>query len=184
MIFRSKARLHVLILGCALASLAAFSQEKQIEPGKYVSPAARMAAAKTVFLRHVGSDIPFTVIQAGMESWPRYMIVDSPEKADLIIEVIAPKESTGTSVSSKVKTDSRSGETSSSTREFESIQTIKLTVLDAHTKVALFSATEKPKDSWHESVRTQSQIDCAQKLFHALRARVEPETAIPQPDAK
>jgi hypothetical protein len=184
---------HPAILGfaifCLVATLATFAQQSQSEPKKYLSPQARMAAAKNVYLRNAGgTDIPFNVIQAGIESWPRYLVVNSPDKADLIIEVLAPEESTGTSVSSKTTTDSKSGKpssSSSSTREFAEIQIIKLTVFDAKTKVALFSATEKPKNAWKERARTESQIECAQKLLTLLRNRVEPpETATPEPSPK
>jgi hypothetical protein len=114
--------------------------------------------------------------------------VNSPDKADLIIEVLAPEESTGSSVSTKVSGDNKTGEKSSSTsstRDFAAIQIIKLTVFDAKTKVALFSATEKPKNAWKEKARTESQIECAQKLLTLFHNRVEPpETTTPEPSSK
>jgi hypothetical protein len=180
---------RIAILCLMVAVLAAFAQEPQPEPKKYLSPQARMAAAKNVYLRNAGgTDVPFNVIQAGIESWPRYLVVNSPDKADLIIEVLAPEESTGSSVSTKVSGNSKTGEKSSSTsstRDFATIQIIKLTVLDAKTKVALFSATEKPKDAWKEKARTESQIECAQKLLTLFHNRVEPpETTTPEPGPK
>jgi hypothetical protein len=173
----------------AVVGLAAFAQEQPPEPKKYLSPQVRMAAAKNVYLRNAGgSDVPFNVIQAGIESWPRYTIVNSPEKADLIIEVLAPEESTGSAVTSKSSNDSKSGKqapSASTVPDVPAIQIIKLTVLDAKTKVALFSATEKPKDAWKEKVRTESRIECAQKLLAVLRNRVEPpETAAPDQGSK
>jgi hypothetical protein len=177
---------------CAILCLAVagvFAQEAQPEAKKYLSPQARMAAAKNVYLRNAGgTDVPFNVIQAGIESWPRYVIVNSPEQADLIIEVLAPEESTGSSVSTKVSGENHTGEKSTGTtssRDFAAVQIIKLTVLDAKTKVALFSATERPKNAWKEKVRTESQIECAQKLLTLLHNRVEPpQTPATEPAPK
>lgn len=166
-----------LFLPAFLLSLA-FGQDAQPEAKKFLSPQARMAAARTVYLRNTGgTDVPFNIIQAGFESWPRYAIVDSPEKADLLVEVLAPEESSGSSVSSKTST-SKNGQPAESTtteKQFSSISVIKLTVLDAKTKVILFNATERPKGAWKEKNRTENQIESAQKLFATFRKLVEPE---------
>jgi hypothetical protein len=182
------------LLICCLAiigftnCLTVIAQEQPSEqPKKYMTPQARMAAAKNVYLRNTaGTDIPFNVIQAGIESWPRYAIVNSPDQADLIIEVQAPEESTGSAVGANVSTDkganAHASKGTTASRDFAEIQFIKLTVLDAKTKVALFSASERPKNAWKEKARTESQIECAQKLLAALHNRVEPQENA-QPDA-
>jgi hypothetical protein len=174
-----------LVIG---AALAAFAQEPQPEPRKFLPPQARMAAAKTVYLRNAGgSDIPFNIIQAGIESWPRYTIVDSPEKADLIVEVLSPEESQSTS-GSKTKVGADAGGRSADDTDSHispGIQIIKLTVSDAKTGATLFSATERPKDAWKDKTRTESQIECTQKLFALFHNRVEPpQSAPPAPSSK
>lgn len=161
------------------SGLALFAQDQPAEPKKYVPAQVRLAAAKTVFLRNAGgTEVPFNVIQAGIESWPHYMIVDSPDKADLIIEVLSPEETKKeSSVGAKVNTSGGSATpTTSSSPDFAAIQIIKMTVMDAKTRVVLFSATERPKNAWKEKARTDSQIECAQKLLTAFHNRVEPPT--------
>jgi hypothetical protein len=186
--FKHTSLCFALIVLLSSSVLAAFAQESQPEPKKYMTAQARMAAAKTVYLRNVaGTDLPFNIIEAGFESWPRYMIVNSPEKADLLLEVLAPEESTGSSVSTKTSTDSKTGQSKSSTsseHQFASIQIIRLTVFDAKTKVVLFTASEKPKNAWKERARTDSQVECAQKLLAAFRNQVEPESAQQQLESK
>jgi len=167
---------------CLLSGLSAFAQEQPPEPRKYMTPQARMAAAKTVYLRNAGgTDIPFNVIQAGIESWPRYLVVNSPDQADLIIEVLSPEEiSKNTSVGAKVGTKGGQAAPSSSANDaFAPTPIIKLTVFDAKTKVVLYSASERPKNAWKEKARTDSQIECAQKLLALLHNRVEPPKAEP-----
>jgi hypothetical protein len=171
---------------CAVLLLFAFSgraviaQEAPPEPKKYLTPQQRLQQAKAVYLRNAGgTEVPFNIIQAGFESWPRYTMVNSPDKADLLVEVLAPQESTGTSVSSKISTDTNGKQKQSTTteRDFAEVQIVKLTVMDAKSKVLLFQASERPKNSWKERARTESQIECAQKLFDAFHNRVEPENA-------
>src|SRR5258708_18086032 len=51
--------------------------------------------AKTLFIKQQGGrNIPFNVITSNMEGWDRFTLVDAPEKADIILEVIAPREIT------------------------------------------------------------------------------------------
>ena len=191
MVVRRRASIFFSAVFCVVATLAAFAQESQPEPKKYLSPQARLVAARNVYLRNAGgSDIPFNVIQSGIESWPRYTIVNSPEKADLIIEVLSPEESPSNSSSSKTKVDAQTGGHSSTTAPASSsslyaVRTIKLTVSDARTRLTLFSATQTPKDAWKDRVRTESQIECAQKLLTLFHNRVEPpETTAPEPSPK
>jgi hypothetical protein len=163
--------------------------EQKPEVKKYLTPTARMIAAKTVFMRSVGgNDIPFEVIKSSIESWGRYMIVDSPEKADLIMEVFAPQESTGgSSVSTKVDTGSghpAQATTGGSTGSQPAVMIVKMTVFDGHSKVALWSASEKPKNAWKERVRQESQVECARKLATAFHERVEPQTPQPETSSK
>lgn len=151
------------------------------EPKKYLSPTQRLQMAKTVYMKHEagGSDLPFEVIQSAMEAWPKYMLVDSPDKADLIVEVLAPKEDTGAQVTTKTSTDERGKPQSSTTtsKSLPSVQMIKMTVIDAHTRIALWSGTERPKNAWKEAARQDSQVECARKLMNAFHDRVEPPEA-------
>jgi hypothetical protein len=158
--------------------------EQKPEAKKYLSPTQRLQMAKTVYMKHGGgSDLPFEVIQSAMESWARYMLVDSPEKADLIVEVQAPEDTSGAQVTTKVSTDERGKQQSSTTtsKSLSSVLMIKMTVIDPHTKVALWSGTERPKNPWRESARQESQVESARKLMNAFHDRVEPENAPEQP---
>lgn len=169
-----------------VSCLAAIAQDQPTEPKKYMSPQARMQAAKTIYLRNGGgTDVPFNIIQAGIESWPHYIVVNSPDKADLILEVVSPEDvSKSSSVGAKVDTKGGSAApTSNASPDFAPPQIIKLTVSDAKTKVVLFSAIERPKNAWKEKARTDSQIECAQKLLALLHNRVEPPDAPPAAEA-
>ena len=177
------------LFSLAVVALSVVAQEPPPETKRNLSPQARLAAAKTVYMRNAGgSDIPFNVIQAGIESWPRYTIVNSPEKADLTIELLSPEQSANTSSSKgKVEGKSRGGQQSptESLPAIDAVRTMKLTVSDAKTKLALFTATQTPKDAWNDKARTESQIQCAQKLLTLFRNRVEPpEPAAPETSSK
>jgi hypothetical protein len=173
-----------LILSVMLVTVLIFGQETQPEskpePRKFVTPTQRLQAAKSVFLKHDGSELPFDVIQGAFESWGRYIIVDSEEKADLIVDVSAPIESTGASTQTNVSIDNNRGqqkETKTSSHQLSDVTMIKVTVSDPRTKVALWSGIERPKNAWKEKNRQDSQVESARKLFTAFHDRVEPQDA-------
>jgi hypothetical protein len=74
------------------------------------TPSMRLAAAKTVFItRTHGSRIPLDVIRSTMEDWGRFTFVETPDKADLIIEISSTGDS-GVQVSSSSKVSPETGE--------------------------------------------------------------------------
>ncbi len=141
-----------------------------------LSPSARLAAAKTAFLKSGGgSDIPYNVISSALEGWPRFALVDSPEKADLIIEISSPTEDNGVSVSSSTRTNVMGKPESSTTTTRElSVSQIKMVVYDAKNKVALWSATEQPKSAFRQKAREDNLVEAAQRLFTKFRDRIQP----------
>jgi hypothetical protein len=164
-----------------LLSTLAFAQQSQSTspaPKKFVPPSVRLKQAKTVYVKNGGgSDIPFNVIDSGIEGWARYTRVDDPAKADLIIEVTAPVEDSGVSVTSKSSSDNgRMEQSTKSTRELN-FGAVKLTVYDARNNVPLWSATDQPKSGFKQKKRDDNLVESAQKLLRQFRERVEPEVA-------
>ncbi len=156
---------------------AAYAQENP--PAKKpvpLSPSARLAAAKTVFVKNAGgSEIPYNVISSALEGWPRLMLVDTPEKADLIVEISSPTEGNGVSVSSSTRTNSMGRpETSTTTSRDLSVSQISMVVYDAKNKVALWSAREQPKSAFRQKAREDNLVEAAQRLFTKFRDRIEP----------
>lgn len=178
-----KLRLLIIFAILAFASSLFAQDQPPTEPKRPVSTVARLQAAKTVFLKNDSvTDIPFNVIQAGMESWPRYQIVSSPDKADIILEVRAPEDPNANNLN-KDENGGKSAKKESS-KENATLQFIRLTAMDAKTNAMLFMDTQRPKGSWKESARTQNEIECAQKLFTSFKNRVEPpDTGAAQPEA-
>src|SRR4051812_2334906 len=83
------------------------------------TPSMRLAAARNVFItRTHGNRIPLDVIRSTMEGWERFTFVETPDKADLIIEISSTGDS-GVQVSSSSKVSPETGqeEKSNSTRK-------------------------------------------------------------------
>jgi hypothetical protein len=157
----------------------AAEDQKQTKAPVFVPPSVRLKQAKSVFMKNGGgSDIPFSVIESGVEGWGKYTLVDSAEKADLIVEVTSPTEDTGVSVTSRTTTDERGREQQSTTSSKElTVEQIKLVVYDAKNKVPLWSATEKPKGGFKQKTREDNLVEASQKLVREFRERVEPPSA-------
>lgn len=170
--WRAVASLIVLLL---LGDAVLKAQVGKPEPPKFVTPLARLQAARTVFVRQDrGSEVPFNVIESAMEGWGRYTLVSSPEKADLIVEVSAPQESAA-SISSSVSSDSSTGQSKTTSTKDLMVLHVKLTVLDARNNVPLWTATERPKGGFKQKAREDNLIESSLKVFRQFRSRVEPE---------
>lgn len=167
----------LLLFLIGLTSIAQQSQnaeEKKSASG--MTPAARLAAAKTAFLKKVaGGNTPFEVISSTLEGWGKYTLVDAPEKADIIIEISSTEDSPA-SVSSSVGLSQQTGQyeqSSKTTKEFTTAQ-IKLTALDEKTKVPLWTATEHPKHAMKKVDKENNEVEAAQRLVSKFHDFVEP----------
>ncbi len=157
---------------CLLAAAAA-----QQKPA--MTPSAKLAAARSAYLKRAGaSDVAWTMITTGLEGWGRYLLVDSPDKADIIIEISQATEG-GFSVSSSTSTTTPMGEkqdkASTSTRV--SMTPVKLVVLDVKTKMPLWSGTEQPKFAVKQKAREDNVLEATERLLAKFRQRVEPDPA-------
>ena len=155
--------------------IAAQTEKKKPEA---LTPTARLAAAKTAFISKVhGSTIPFDVISSSLEGWGRFTLVNAPEKADIVIEITAPEESSGVSVSSSTKQSPQTGRmepSSSSSKQLSFSSDVKVAVLDSRTRLPLWSAIEHIKNSMKKKDRENSLVEASQRLFSKLHDQIEP----------
>ena len=162
----------VLLANC----LAVASAQQAPQKASPISASARLAAGKSMFLKKAGgSAIPFEVISAAVAEWGRYPLVDSPEKADLILEVVSPDESGSVSVTSSAGVASADGhmqDSTTTTKELPASE-VKLTIYDARSKLPLWSAREKAKPAMKQKAREDNLVQAAQRLMTDLRERVE-----------
>ncbi len=169
-----------------LLSLPGFTQTTDTKPEAkkpVVSTTARLLAAKTVYVRNTGtSELPYNVISSAMEGWARYTVVDSPEKADILVEVWSQDES-GSGVSASTQTGGYGKPEQSATTKKEITPTvIKMTALDPKTRVTLWAGTERPKGAMKKRVQDDHIVESAQHLFQQFHDRVEPPIADAPPN--
>jgi hypothetical protein len=139
------------------------------------TPAMRLAAAKTVLLlRTHGNSIPVEVVRTTMEGWDRFTFVTTADKADLIIEVSSIGDS-GVQVSSSSRVSPETGHEEKSTSSSKDISPteVKMTVLDARNRRALWSATESVKFAMKEKARETNLVEAAERLASKFHDRLE-----------
>ncbi len=175
---RSRYLFWFLIMA-AMAYVAGAQQATEVKKPVAITSTARLLAAKTAFVANGGgTDIPYNVISTGMEGWGRYLIVDSPAKADIIIEVTSPREGGAVSVTSTTTKKSpwtgRDEQSTTTSRDLSS-DPIKLVVYDSKNKVPLWSASEQPKSAMRQKAREDNLVQAAERLLAKFRRRVEPE---------
>ena len=166
----------LLTLFPALSLMAGQQQPEQKKPA-IVSPAARLESAKTaLIIRTRGSDVPYDVISHTIEGWGRFTLVDTPEKADIVVEVSSEGGDSGVSVSSSSGISPGTGRMEQSTKSSKSVSATEITlrVLDAKNKRVLWTGTEKVKSAFKEAARENNTVEASQKLASKLHDRLEP----------
>jgi hypothetical protein len=143
------------------------------------TPSMRLAAAKTVFItRTRGSRIPVDVIKSTLDGWGRFTLVETPDKADLIIEISSSGDSgVQVSTSSKVSSETGREEKSNSTRKDISPTDVTMVVFDSRNKRALWSATEGVKFAMKETAKENNLVAASEKLAARFHDRLEPPAA-------
>jgi hypothetical protein len=139
------------------------------------TPSMRLTAAKNVFItRTHGNRIPMDVIRSTMEGWERFTFVETPDKADLIIEISSTGDS-GVQVSSSSQISPETGheEKSSSTRKDISPIEVKMMVFDSRNKRPLWAATESVKFAMKEKGKENNLVDAAERLASKFHQRLE-----------
>jgi len=173
-------KLRVLLIAAGLfcvtsGQFSAHAQQPAEKKPLIETPSMRLAAAKTVFItRTHGSRIPLDVIRSTMEGWERFTFVETPEKADLIVEIFSTGDS-GVQVSSSSKASPESGheEKSSSTRKDISPTEVKMTVFDSRNKRPLWAATESVKFAMKEKGKENNLVDASERLASKFHQRLE-----------
>lgn len=139
------------------------------------APADRLKAAKNIFIKKSGgSDIPYNVINSGFEGWGRYILVDTPDQADIVMEISAPSDDNGTKVTAKTSRETGLPESGYSSSKDISNDPIKITVYEAKSKRPLWSATDKPKFAMKQKTRENNLVESAERLFARFHDRIEP----------
>jgi hypothetical protein len=139
----------------------------------------RLASARNVLIiRTRGSVVAFEVIQSTVDGWGRFTLVETRDKADLIIEIASGGDS-GVQVSSSsgVSPDTGREEKSTQSRKDLSPTEISMMVSDARNKRPLWSATESVKFAVKEKTKENNLVEAAERLASKFHQRLEPTVA-------
>lgn len=140
------------------------------------TPSMRLASARNVIVvRKHGSQIPADVIRSTVEGWGRFTLVETSDKADLIIEVWSSGDS-GVQVSSSSKVSPENGQEEKSTTSSKDISPseVKMTVIDARNKRPLWASMESVKFAMKEKAKENNLVEAAERLASKFHDRLEP----------
>jgi hypothetical protein len=178
-LFRSAILLAMMLV--ALSGFTATAQDQATStPAKpaFVSPSQRLMNAKTVYVKNAGgSSIPFDVINGEFQGWARFIVTDSPEKADLIVEVTSPEDSKpSTSTGSHISASGAPEQTTTTTHEIGSDR-VKMVVQDAKSHIVLWASTQQAKSAMKQRSYNDNLVEAGQKLMTQFHDRMEPPAA-------
>jgi predicted Zn-dependent protease len=166
----------ILAPALALSPYGALSQQPEKKPATETA-SSRLANAKNVLVtRAHGSDIPYDTIKSTIDGWGRFTLVDTPEKADLVVTVATTGGDSGVRVASSNDVSPLSGrpeQSSSSSKDFSSAD-ITLTVYDAKNKRVLWTSTETAKSALRQTTRENNLVEAAARLAVKFHDKLEP----------
>jgi len=174
--------LFVLLVTAFAAAIQPEQKPEQKQEDKktarpVMSTSARLAAAKTAFLKKTGGgdNLAYDVVSSTLEGWGRFTLVNAPEKADIVIEIFSSAEAQ-TSLSSSTGVSRETGRMEQSTHSSKQISAseFKLTVYDAKSKVPLWTGVEHPKSAMKKKDRENNEVEAAQRLMTRFHDQIEP----------
>lgn len=145
----------------------------------FQTPSMRLASARNILIiRTHGSTILFETIKSTLDGWGRFSLVETKDKADLIIEVVSSGDS-GVQVSSSSSVSGYSGQEEKSTSSRKDLTPTEVTmmVFDARNKRPLWSATESVKFAMKEKGKENNLVEAAERLAAKFHDRLEPAAA-------
>jgi hypothetical protein len=150
-------------------------KEKQASASP-MTPAARLAAARTAFIKKSGGEdaIAFDVVSTTLEGWGRFALVDAPEKADIVVEIVTGEDNRPAAGPASIKPSRRSGGMAPSGSASHTISQIKLVVYDAKSKFGLWTGSERIKPASKKIDQENNEVEAAQRLVSRFHDELEP----------
>jgi len=175
LLLAAKSALTVLLAAGGVSTSA--QQQEPVKKPVVQTPAARLAEARNAQIVRTrgGSNIPYDVIKSTLDGWMRFTLVDTPDKADIIVEIITSGDSSvQVSSSGGVSPETGHTEQSTSSRKDISPDEITMTVFDAKNKRVLWHATEKVKSAMKQKAKENNMVEAAERLASKFHERLEP----------
>jgi hypothetical protein len=122
---------------------------------------AKIAAARKIFITNGGDDLAYDAAYAAFKRWARYTLVDTPEAADLTIEIRL------------VLTDLPTRHTAHVNGRELPDPPLMLIISDPASREQLWSNLERRRRAITQKNRDKETIDTAERLVASLRARLE-----------
>jgi hypothetical protein len=164
----------VLMVSWALLASGAFSQQPE-KKAVLETPSGRLMNAKNVVvMRARGSDIPYDVIKSTLDGWGRFNLVETKDKADLVVEIATTGGESSMRVASSSGPSPLTGriEQSSSSSNL-SDAAITMTVYDARNKRVLWVGNEMAKSPMKQTARENNLVEAAERLASKFHDRLE-----------
>jgi hypothetical protein len=166
------ANILVLCVPLAIAAQQASAQAGTLPP----NVAGKLAFGKSAYIKNEhGGNIAFDAISSDIEGWGRFVLVDSPDKADFVVAISSYE---GGSVTGNSHTDYATPDgkpkTSSGASKDLSGSSVTMKVYEPKTQRELWSGSEKVKSAFKKKAGEDNIVAAAEKLFLRFHDTVEP----------
>ena len=170
MITSARMMLVVLSFVLCLAPSVAIAQKKPDKDVPMAPLPIQIRMAKKVFIANGGgSDRGYDIFYADMKDWAKYELVNSPDEAELVMEISYRNEDGGTRVWSATNTYTKATQVYSSAITW---RFLVLTIYDRKSQTVLWSTRNYPKGAYREKNREKEFYKAVHALVEALRKRM------------
>lgn len=173
--FRLRTTVLATVLSAGVLQVASQQSAKTV-PSLPPNVAEKFAFGKSAYLKNEhGGNIAFDAINSDIQGWGRFVLLNSPEKADLIMQVTS-YETGSTTAGSHTEYSTPNGKPRQSSGVSKNLSgaTVTLTVLDPKTRRELWTGTEKVKSAFKKKSEEDNVVAAAEKLFVRFHDAVEP----------
>lgn len=174
--YRSK--LRIALGGWVLCGFILGTPAQQAPPASLLpaNEMAKLAFGKSAFIKNEhGGNIAFDAISSDIEGWGRFVLVDSPDKADFVVEVSSYEsgEVRSTSKTDYATADGKPQTSSGASKDFSG-SSVTMKVYEPKTLRQLWSGTDKVKSAFKKKSEEDNMVEAAEKLFLRFHDTVEP----------
>ena len=169
---------RIVLLGFVLCgSMVSSAAQQSPAPSPLPANVAnKLAFGKSAYIKNGhGGEIAYEAISSDIEGWGRFVLVDSPDKADFVVEVNSYQsgEVRSTSNTDYATPDGKPKASAGASKDFSG-SSVRMKIYEPKSERELWSGTEKVKSAFKKKAEEDNMVEASEKLFRRFHDQVEP----------
>lgn len=168
---------RIVLLGFVFGSILSLAGQQSPAPSPLpANIATKLGFGKSAYIKNGhGGEIAYEAISSDIEGWGRFVLVNSPDKADFVVEVNSYQsgEVRNTSHTDYGTSDGKPQSAAGATKDFSG-SSVSMRIYEPKSDRELWSGTEKVKSAFKKKAEEDNMVEASEKLFRRFHDQVEP----------